>query len=79
MKKNGKMSATPLRRLTDALVTKALNEAAQDAVELHRRAGLPLAVWQNGKVALVSADSVAPARHCTKPRRPNPRGKKRKK
>jgi len=67
------------RRPSRALVTEALRAAVNDAVELHRRAGLPLAVWQNGKVALVSADSVAPARHCTKPRRPNPRGKKRKK
>jgi hypothetical protein len=51
---------------------RALNEAAQDAVELHRRAGLPLAVWRDGKVALVSADEVAPKRPGSKSRRRKP-------
>ena len=70
MKKPRPAMAT--RRLTDALVSKALNEAAQDAVELHRRAGLPLAVWQDGKVALVPAEEVAPRRPAPKPRRRKP-------
>jgi len=45
--------------LSDGLVSRALNAAVRDAVEVHRQAGLPLAVWQDGKVALVPADSVA--------------------
>ncbi len=65
-------TAMTTRRLTDALVSKALNEAAQDAVELHRRAGLPLAVWQDGKVALVPADEITPRRPTLKPRRRRP-------
>jgi len=62
-----KEKTRPMRRpaLTDALISKALNEAVRDAVEIHRRAGIPLAVWQDGKVALVSPDEATP-----KPRRP---------
>ncbi|MFN0052903.1 MAG: hypothetical protein ACKV0T_11985 [Planctomycetales bacterium] len=61
------------RRLSDAVVSHALNEAVQDAVEVHRRAGLPLAVWKDGKVALVSADEAAVKRNGGKPRREKPK------
>lgn len=57
------------RRPTVALVTQALNEAARDAVEVHRKAGVPLAVWRDGKVVLVSAEEVAPTANGRKPRR----------
>lgn len=49
------------RRPTIPLVTAALNQAAQDAVEAHRRADQPLAVWQNGQTVLVSPESIEPA------------------
>ncbi|MEX0701792.1 MAG: hypothetical protein WD069_06820 [Planctomycetales bacterium] len=57
------------RKPTIALVTKALNQAAQDAVEAHRRADQPLAVWQHGQTVLVSPESVEPADQVPKPRR----------
>jgi hypothetical protein len=62
----------PAPRLSDALVSRALNAAAQDAVEEHQRAGLPLAVWQDGKVVLVAADQIKPRRNGTKSRRRKP-------
>ncbi len=64
------------RRPSRALVSAALRAAANDAVELHRRAGLPLAVWQDGKVALVSADEIAPRRPAPKPRPRKPSRKR---
>jgi hypothetical protein len=57
------------RRLTDASISRALNEAARDAVELHRQSGIPLAVWKDGKVALVPADEVVTKRKRAKARR----------
>jgi hypothetical protein len=66
--KNGK---GPHRRPSVALISQALNEAVQDAVETHRQAGLPLAVWQDGKVAFVPADKVKTPRHGPKSRRRN--------
>ena len=59
--------------LTDRLVEKALALAAQDAVEAHRRAGVPLAVWRDGKVALISADEVVLKRAARKPNRQPPK------
>jgi hypothetical protein len=34
----------------------ALKEAVADAIAAHRRAGVPIAVWRNGKVFKVHAD-----------------------
>ncbi len=56
------------RRLTDASISRALNEAARDAVDLHRQTGMPLAVWKDGKVALVPADEVVTKRKRAKSR-----------
>jgi hypothetical protein len=53
---------------TIAIITKALNEPVQDAIEVHRRANLPLVVWKNGQIELISADSI-PALPQRKPRR----------
>ncbi len=36
----------------------ALNQAAQDAVQKHREAGQPLAIWKNGKTAWVRPEEV---------------------
>lgn len=58
------------RRLSDAEVCRALNKAAQDAVEIHRQAGVPLVVWRDGKVALVPAEQVAVKRNASRSRRP---------
>jgi hypothetical protein len=66
MKRKGRTAA---RRPSLALVSRALNEAVRDAVESHRRAGLPLAVWKDGKVALVPADEAQTKRKRAKPKR----------
>ena len=50
-------------------ITRALNAAAQDAVETHRRAGLPLAVWRNGQVELIPPELADPQPTKRKPRR----------
>lgn len=54
--------------ITDALVTRALNLAAQDAIELHRRWGLPMAVSRNGKVELISPPPARPKKKRAKRR-----------
>ncbi len=43
-----------------AQVKTAADRAAARAVEEHRRAGVPLVFWRDGKVELVSADEVTP-------------------
>lgn len=40
------------------LIDEAANEAAQAAIELHRRAGLPMAVGWNGKVVWLMAEEI---------------------
>lgn len=40
------------------LTDEAANEAAQAAFELHRRAGLPMTVARNGKVAWLMAEEI---------------------
>jgi hypothetical protein len=52
-----------------APIQEALNEAVRDAVRQHRQAGLPMAVWKDGKVAWVSADEVDIKSHPTEPPR----------
>lgn len=44
--------------LTDRLIDEALNEAARDAVKAHKEAGLPLAVWKDGKTMWVEPEEV---------------------
>ena len=39
-------------------IDEAMNEAVRDAVRLHRQAGLPLAVWEDGRVQYIWADEV---------------------
>lgn len=36
----------------------ALKEAVREVVERHKQTGRPLAIWRDGKVALVSAKRV---------------------
>jgi CubicO group peptidase (beta-lactamase class C family) len=69
VKKKTNHSPQPRHRVTDAAIAQALNEAARDAVELHKQSGIPLAVWKDGKVALVPADEVVAKRKRAKPRR----------
>lgn len=55
-----KRSPNGHRAPTLARIQEALDLAVQDAVALHREHGLPLAIWQDGKTAHVSADSINP-------------------
>lgn len=41
-------------------VKMAADRAAARAVEEHRRTGVPLVFWRDGKVVLVSPDEVTP-------------------
>jgi hypothetical protein len=41
-------------------VKMAADRAAARAVEEHRRAGVPLVYWRDGKVVLVSPDELTP-------------------
>ena len=47
--------------LTDKAM-KALTEAVAKAVEEHRRLGIPLAVWRNGKAVSIPAEEVTALR-----------------
>ncbi len=38
----------------------ALKEAVREVVKRHQETKRPLAVWQNGRVVLVSADKFSP-------------------
>jgi hypothetical protein len=64
-----KKTSGRVRRPSYALVSKALNAAIDDAVEQHRRTGLPLAVWRDGKVVWISAEEFAASRNGKKPSR----------
>lgn len=66
---DGKNGSKGPRRPTTALVCQALNEAARDAVELHKRSGLPMVYSQDGKVVLVPAEEVEAALNAKKSRR----------
>ncbi len=41
------------------LIDKALERAAREAMLAHKRAGVPLVVWKDGKVAHVDPDEFA--------------------
>ena len=41
-----------------AEIEAAMRAAVQDAVLLHKRAGLPMATWQNGQVVWIPADQI---------------------
>jgi hypothetical protein len=41
-----------------ALVDEALDEAAQDAIEAHRRAGRPMVICRDGQVVWVHPDEL---------------------
>lgn len=45
-------------RLND-LAERALREAVEDVVRTHRRLGLPLVVWRDGKVVEVQPQTLA--------------------
>lgn len=46
------------KKALQAKAFRALKEAVKEVIEEHRRSGRPLAVWRNGKVAMISASRV---------------------
>ena len=45
------------------LIQRALAEAARSAIEQHRRSGLPVVIWRDGKVAWVPAEELLPKKN----------------
>jgi hypothetical protein len=39
-------------------IDEAMSEAARSAIELHRRMGVPMVVWRDGKVAYVTPEEL---------------------
>ncbi len=44
--------------LDDALIDGALAEAVREALLQHKRAGNPIAVWEDGRVVWIPADEI---------------------
>ena len=57
-----KLSAIGQAFLKQKPIERALKRAAANAIEEHRRAGVPLVIWRDGKIVLVSAEDLAPRR-----------------
>jgi hypothetical protein len=55
--------------------TQALTDAVAKAVEEHRRRGIPLAVWRNGKAVSIPASEAATLRESSHPYRNRSREK----
>jgi len=60
------MATEPTRDISEILsdptvVEQAVSEAVREAVRRHQQMGLPLAVWQDGKVAWIAAEDAAVA------------------
>ena len=41
----------------EKLITEALQRAVREAVEMHKRAGNPIAVWKDGKAVWLETDA----------------------
>lgn len=54
MKQGKQLPPTPLAYLAE----EALKEAVAEALAEHRRNGVPIAVWRNGKVVRIAADQI---------------------
>jgi hypothetical protein len=39
-------------------IDEAMNEAVREAVRLHKRMGLPMAAWQDGKVVWIPPEEI---------------------
>ena len=46
------------RMLDDALIDGALADAVRDALIQHKRAGNPIAVWEDGRVVWIPAEEI---------------------
>jgi hypothetical protein len=61
--------------LTDKAM-QALTQAVAKAVEEHRRRGIPLAIWRNGKAASIAASEAEALRESPGPYRAKSLGKR---
>ena len=57
------MTRSKLSRIEEAFlkgtpIVQALKRAAQKAILLHKRAGLPLVIWRDGRAVFVSAEEL---------------------
>jgi hypothetical protein len=54
----------PAERIADhARILEALRQAVREALRTHKRAGNPVAVWQNERVVWVPADQIPVGGH----------------
>jgi hypothetical protein len=59
MTDNSNASLPPAERINDHLrILDALRQAVREALLNHKRAGNPVAVWQNERVVWVPADEI---------------------
>jgi hypothetical protein len=61
------VGSEPRRDISEILsdptvVTRAGNEAVQEAIRRHKQMGLPMAVWQDGAVVWIAAEDLERAR-----------------
>lgn len=54
MKQSKELSSKPLAYLAE----EALKKAVAEALAEHRRNGVPIAIWRNGKVVRIPADRI---------------------
>ncbi len=51
----------PSDRVNDVpRMLRAVNRAIRKAVEMHRRAGNPIAIWEDGRVVWIPAEEIPP-------------------
>jgi hypothetical protein len=72
------MSRSPRRDIArifreGTLIDKALERAAHEAMLAHKRAGVPLVVWRDGKVAYVEPEEFERLPRRSGPRKKRPR------
>jgi len=41
------------------LIDEALAQGAQEALRIHKQAGLPIVVWENGKTVWIPAEEIS--------------------
>lgn len=60
MTDNPNASLPPAERINDhSRILDALRQAVREALLIHKRAGNPVAVWQNDRVVWVPADDIS--------------------
>jgi hypothetical protein len=57
------MASEPTRDISEILsdpnlILEAAREAANDAIQLHKKMGLPMAVWRDGRPAWVAPEEL---------------------